>query len=1072
MPDQKKLSLLSRISLILAAPAMKFAIPMLILLAVVTGALVKPAINIQNDDDVIKFLPQDDPKVVKFMEIGDEFHGLQMAIVGIEAKRNPDLFNYEDMMLIRMISRGLPLIDCTNKHTGELTKCVSNTTSFSEIKDISHHSRDTGEVEASVTDLVPDLPPWGTIQKDDPKVIKLLTDAKDRSLSLEHVRGFLVSPDARAVAIYAQVDDTNVSTKEAADKIRQRVEELRAEYNVDVDFYYGGSPFIGGYSADQARMDMTKLSPWVIAIVILIILVTSRSLFATIIALTSVGISMVWVMGGMSLLGIKMTLVATSLPILLVALGSAYAIHLISAMLSQLDKTAGSEMNRQEKKAARIEAMRKALILTGPPIIVCVLTTAAGFFSFLTMDVDPMVEYGASMGIATLIIMIVTFWFVTSACILSPIKPRKGDRAPAWAMKAIKAGANGIYNHGKLAAVIVALLAVCAGYFTTKVEPHGDNTSLFADGSLPRLADDFMDKNFGGSNFIQTEVRGDVINPLVLRQVERMTAAINAHPRIAGMQSFSDVAVLVGDTMGEGLYIPPKKTVSASMANNAYQDDKSTSMLVTRHGEGDYPSTLMQIRVAGIDISEGARLADELHEQTQHLYQPRIFVPRDKMDEAAIKIEQEEIIEHLQNIFKKYGNDFAHDDILEILNEKDIPFNKEDVRSATNVSLFDGDDAQIYMDEEKIKAYAYLQNASDEDIAKLAKPEADDSDADNDDAQTATSCTRENKSPECRALFAEQYDGEALDVVTDLVFNAINDKTYSQEWLTSLLKEFAEDEELTPDNEAVFNKAITGDGGVMDEYRLGVIMKSPRTYRLKKLFEKAGVKDPSEKFVERVEGAIWCLGDDVASLPRDQVSQEVRAAAIDEQTFEVIPSGYPVIYRAMNASVIHNQFWSLGASFIMVFLCLMFFTRSPLIAFVSLIPASLTVLLTFGTMGLFDIGMDVGSSMIAAISLSVGIDYACHLIWKFGRPGKDPEAQQKASDHMLETTGWGIVINALEVGLGLSILYFGELLPMKTFGLLTGLAMIVSAAASLMLLSGLLRFATKFKKAEPPIEEI
>ena len=720
--------------------------------------------------------------------------------------------------------------------------------------------------------------------------------------------------------------------------------------------------------------------------------------------------------------------------------------------------------------------MRKALILTGPPIIVCVLTTAAGFFSFLTMDVEPMVEYGASMGIATLIIMMVTFWFVTSACILSPIKPRKGDRAPAWAMKAIKAGANGLYKHGKITAIAVALLAVCAGYFTTKVEPHGDNTSLFADGSLPRLADDFMDKNFGGSNFIQTEVRGDVINPLVLRQVERMTAAINAHPRIAGMQSFSDVAVLVGDTLGEGLYIPPKKTVSASMANNAYQDDKSTSMLVTRHGEGDYPSTLMQIRVAGIDISEGARLADELHEQTQHLYQPRIFVPRDKMDEAAIKLEQEEIIEHLQNIFKKYGKDFAHDDILEILNEKDIPFNKDDVRSAANVSLFDGDDAQIYMDEDKIKAYAYLQTASDEDIAELLQSETNEANNNKDDITDENKqnapCTRENKSPECRTLFAEQYDGEALDVVTDLIFNAINDHTYNQEWLTALLKEFAEDEELTPENEAVFNKAITGDGGVMYEFRLGVIMKSPRKYRLKKLFDKSGVKDPSEKFVERVEGAIWCLGDDVASLPRDKVSPEVLSAAIDEQSFEVIPSGYPVIYRAMNASVIHNQFWSLGASFIMVFLCLMLFTRSPLIAMVSLIPASLTVLLTFGTMGFFDIGMDVGSSMIAAISLSVGIDYACHLIWKFGRPGKDPDAQQKASDHMLETTGWGIVINALEVGLGLSVLYFGELLPMKTFGLLTGLAMLVSAAASLLLLSGLLRFATKFKKAEPAVEDV
>ena len=58
---------------------------------------------------------------------------------------------------------------------------------------------------------------------------------------------------------------------------------------------------------------------------------------------------------------------------------------------------------------------------------------------------------------------------------------------------------------------------------------------------------------------------------------------------------------------------------------------------------------------------------------------------------------------------------------------------------------------------------------------------------------------------------------------------------------------------------------------------------------------------------------------------------------------------------------------------------------------------------------------------------------------------------------MLETTGWGIVINALEVGLGLSVLYFGELLPMRNFGLLTGFAMIVSAFASLVLLSALLR---------------
>ena len=102
MPEQEKLSLLSRISLWIAAPAMKWAVAMLVLLLLVTGVLIRPAMDIENDDDVIKFLPQDDPKVVKFMEIGDQFHGLQMAIVGVEAREGHDLFNVDDLMLVRL----------------------------------------------------------------------------------------------------------------------------------------------------------------------------------------------------------------------------------------------------------------------------------------------------------------------------------------------------------------------------------------------------------------------------------------------------------------------------------------------------------------------------------------------------------------------------------------------------------------------------------------------------------------------------------------------------------------------------------------------------------------------------------------------------------------------------------------------------------------------------------------------------------------------------------------------------------------------------------------------------------
>ncbi len=1080
MPENEKLSILSRISLILASPALRFAPFVLVLILGATGLLVKPAMNIQNDDDVIKFLPQDDPKVVKFMEIGDQFHGLQMAIVGVEANKNPDLFNVDDLMLIRLASRELKLLECHDKNTGEPAFCVSNTTSFTEIKDIAHSTRDTGEEESSVDDLVPDLPMVGTPEASSPEVAQMLDQVKARTLSLDHVRGFLVSPDARAAAVYAQVDDTRVSTKEAADMIRAKVLEIKERLGVDVNLYYGGSPFIGGYSADQSRLDMAKLSPWVIAIVVLIILITSKSILATLISLFSVAISLVCVIGGMSLFGMKMTLVATSLPILLVALGSAYAIHLISAMLSNLDSG-----------DSRRDAMRKAVIHTGPPIIVCVLTTAAGFFSFLIMDVEPMVEYGGAMGLATLLMMFVTFWFVTSACIICPIRAKKGGRAPVWATRLMKKFADGVYNNGKKAAVGVALIALVCAFFTTKVEPHGDNSSLFAPGSLPIVVDDFMNDNFGGSNFIQTQINGNINNPLVLRQIERMTAYINAHPRIAGVQSISEVIVLVGGTMGDGQHIPASATLAATLASLAFADDASVEMMA----EMTWKSSLMQIRVAGKDISEGARLADEIQEATKPLYQPRISVPRDKLDEAAVKIEQEEIIQHLQWIFKKYEKDLSHDDIYRTVFEQTATLDRNDVRMVTNINLFDENDALIYMDENKIKAFAFNAIAPDSAfkpaVAENAEtPDADAADApkdnavaandtaDNDDsadAGSALNCVRNDERPECIEYFAEQYsaqyDESALDIVSTLIAISMEEKSYSKEWLMTTLQQFAEDDELS--DMTAFEKSVDFIMTAFKEQDLEKLRKQ----RTAKLFELAQVTNPSEKFKQLVESAVWCLGDAVAFLPKNDVSPAVLAAAVESQEFEVIPSGYPVIYRAMNASVIHNQIWSLVCSFIMVFIVLCFFIGVIRAAIVSLIPASMTVLLTFATMGACDIGMDVGSSMIAAISLSVGIDYACHLIWKYRVSNLKPKQLaadcasadgsvsleaaethiQKASDRMLETTGWGIVINALEVGLGLSVLYFGELLPMRNFGLLTGFAMIVSAFASLVLLSALLR---------------
>ena len=74
------------------------------------------------------------------------------------------------------------------------------------------------------------------------------------------------------------------------------------------------------------------------------------------------------------------------------------------------------------------------------------------------------------------------------------------------------------------------------------------------------------------------------------------------------------------------------------------------------------------------------------------------------------------------------------------------------------------------------------------------------------------------------------------------------------------------------------------------------------------------------------------------------------------------------------------------------------------------------------------------------------------------------EEEEEALDGTLQTTGWGIIINALEVTVGFGLLALGTVVPMQNFGLLTALAMMVSALATLGLIPLLVRGVTAVSK--------
>jgi predicted RND superfamily exporter protein len=953
-------STLQRFALLIGSFGVKHSRWVLAITLALTAALTPFALTLGYDDDVIQFLPEGNEAVDRFQDIGRRFHGLNVGVLGVEAI-DEDVFTLERLRLIQRMTDELVEIDG-----------IAFTMSLTALPDIEVSASGAGGVGTTeLNHLVGTLP----TSMDAPGAAARLDGIRSRVLSLDHVRGSLVSESGDAALVLCNfAPDSPV--KPTADAVRARVEALIAETGAAVRVHYGGAPWIGAYVADRTREDIARLSPFVCLAVILIILLTARSLPGTFVALGSVGVGIAWIMGAMGVVGAPLTLVSASLPVLLVALGSAYSIHFLTRVLANLDQ--GME--------TRADAVREAAGTVGPPIFIAGLTTALAFLSFTVMDIRPMREFGVWMFGGTLVIVLLAILVVPAACTLLPLRARAGDRAPAWAIAGLVGGARWVARRPVVSFGLVALLVAVASFYSANIGTHMDTRAFFAPDSEPIQAEDFLETKLGGSLFLQVEISGDVKDPMALRQISRFTDEVRALPGVTGVQSVAEVMELSALAMTGAARIPVDPAVTRSIATLT-ESDRSVAYLVDRTWE----HALVHVKLGGFDTARAEEMADELAKIGEQIGAARSAVKRETLSERAGLAELEEVVSHLQVLFAANGQPV---------------------------------DTGVLRDRLK-EAMRTLE----------VKPEALRADV--------RGVLEEAFDPEDPLI--EPREGVDVAALAWSIAGELSAGTLTGRSLGGRISQVASEEELSdPESLGAMTEALRD--------QLEELHRSKEREAFVGVVQTLVGSDAPERLRRSASRVVGRLVDPVAFVPSSEAGVDV---AERSQSLTVEVSGYPMVYAGMNESVYRNQISSLVTSGILVLLALTWFFRSPLLAIAAGIPAGITLLLTFGLMGFLDMRMDVGTSMIASIALGVGIDYAVHLVWKHGVV--PPAEADAALEESLTATGWGIVINALEVAVGFGILVLGTIVPMQNFGMLTAFAMLVSAAATLLLVPSLVR---------------
>jgi len=229
--------------------------------------------------------------------------------------------------------------------------------------------------------------------------------------------GFIVARDGSAAAILAELEPQELLASRGLDKfaVYQSVKSLvdKASANSSAEFHIAGLPVAEATLGRYIQDDMNVMMPLVFLVLMVLLYFTYRSLRGVAIPMLVVTLSVLAAMGIMAGVGVPMYPTGTMIPVVLMAIGVADAIHILGKYYELVLLNPG-----QDKRTLVVSTMEEMW----QPVVLTSLTTAAGFLSFLIMEMVPLEMMGLFTAVGILYAMVVSLTLVPAMLYLLPVR--------------------------------------------------------------------------------------------------------------------------------------------------------------------------------------------------------------------------------------------------------------------------------------------------------------------------------------------------------------------------------------------------------------------------------------------------------------------------------------------------------------------------------------------------------------------------------------------------------------------------------------------------------------------------
>jgi hydrophobe/amphiphile efflux-3 (HAE3) family protein len=365
---------------------------------------------------------------------------------------------------------------------------------------------------------------------------------KQRLLSWDIYQRALISDDFTATQLLVpmNVSSEDAGKREVIDRFIQVRDIAREMFAGDADVYVTGIPVISATINEAVRSDLRLLVPLVVVVVLLILFFSFRRAGAVILPLLTVVIAAIWSVGAMPLFNVKLSVISTVLPVILVAVGSAYGIHVITHYREEM--AAKKALNRKEHADLVLAVTRKIK----KPVLLAALTTFAGFSSFCFTTVLPIREFGFFASFGVLASFAVAMTMIPALLIVRGPSAPGTRREQAGESAGIGRFFTALALRKKTVLASAAVLALVSVYGAAHLIIDNVFIEYFRSDTDISKSDRFIREEFGGSKIVSVVAEADsydkLLSPENLAALDALNAYLAANvPETGKTMGFTDL---------------------------------------------------------------------------------------------------------------------------------------------------------------------------------------------------------------------------------------------------------------------------------------------------------------------------------------------------------------------------------------------------------------------------------------------------------------------------------------------------------------------------------------------------